>query len=69
MLYIIYLYKKNTFILGVPDTQLLSLGVFVRQKRNRNGIISVQVKVFSEIYTREEQNYLAALFELSIRVS
>jgi hypothetical protein len=31
------------FILGVPDTQALSLGVFVRQKRNRSSIISVQV--------------------------
>jgi hypothetical protein len=30
-------------ILGLPDTQLLSLGVFVRQKRNRSGVICVQV--------------------------
>ena len=29
--------------MGVPDTQFLSLGVFVRQKRNRSGVISVQV--------------------------
>jgi transposase len=31
------------YILGVPDTQFLSLGVFVRQKRNQSGVISVQV--------------------------
>lgn len=30
-------------ILGVPDTQILPLGMFFRQKKNRSGVISVQV--------------------------
>jgi len=29
--------------LGVPDTQNLSLGMFFRQKKNRSGVVSVQV--------------------------
>lgn len=30
-------------ILGVPDTQNLPLGMFFRQKKNRSGVVSVQV--------------------------
>lgn len=34
-------------VLGVPDTQNLSLGMFFRQKKNRSGVVSVQVVVKS----------------------
>ena len=35
--------QKNLIFLGVPDTQDRSLGMFFRQKKNRSGVISVQV--------------------------